>query len=223
LSPKLNLRTFAEDYADPSTLLRANEYLAKRGDVRVKDWASWVANATFKTDAERARALNAAESKDPLPDPDSISFLKMQAVTRMVILKVMKENNIDLFVNPENTLPAFLLGGAPEPEVNGRGSASCCQRFTALLGSPEIDVPAGFTTVSYDPQFVLSADKKRYNAVTGDVKVNLPHPLPISMMFWAGPGSDADLIKAASAYESATHHRIPPPAFGPVGGQGAKR
>ena len=36
------------------------------------------------------------------------------------------------------------------------------------------------------------------------------------MMFWSGPGSDAAVIKAASAYEAATHHRKPPPAFGPV-------
>jgi Asp-tRNA(Asn)/Glu-tRNA(Gln) amidotransferase A subunit family amidase len=40
--------------------------------------------------------------------------------------------------------------------------------------------------------------------------------MPISMMFWAGPGSDAEVIKVASAYEAATHHRVPPPAFGPV-------
>jgi amidase len=216
LSDKINLRSISERYANPTTLLHMNEYLARRGDAHVQDWTSWVDNATFKTDAERARALNAAESTDPRPDPDAISYLKMQSVNRMVVMKVMKENKIDVFVNPENTLPAFLLGDAPEPEVNDRGSASCCQRFTALLGSPEIDVPAGFVTGSYDPKFELSADKKEYIAVTGDVKVILPHPLPISMMFWAGPGSDPDVIKAASAYEAATHHRIPPPAFGPV-------
>ena len=216
LSDKISLRGISEGYANPATILRANEYLARRGDARVKDWASWVANATFKTDAERARALNAAESKDPRPDPDAISFLKMQSVNRMVIMKVMQENKIDVFVNPENTLPPYRLGGAAEPGVNNRESASCCQRFTALLGSPEVDVPAGFTTVSYDPKYVLSPDKKRYIAVTGDVKVDLPHPLPISMMFWSGPGSDTEVIKAASAYEAATHHRVPPPAFGPL-------
>ena len=216
MSNKITLRSISEGYANPATILRANEYLARRGDARVKDWASWVANATFKTDAARARALNAAESKDPRPDPDAISYLKMQSVNRMVILKVMQENKIDVFVNPEQTTTAYLLGGASEPEVNDRGSNSCCQRFTALLGSPEIDVPAGFVTVAYDPKYVLSPDKKKYIAVTGDVKVDLPNPLPISMMFWAGPGSDPDVIKAASAYEAATHHRVLPPAFGPV-------
>ncbi len=41
-------------------------------------------------------------------------------------------------------------------------------------------------------------------------------PMPVSMMFWAGPGSDAAVIRIGSAYESATHHRKPPAAFGPL-------
>jgi hypothetical protein len=38
-------------------------------------------------------------------------------------------------------------------------------------------------------------------------------------MFWAGPGNDPEVIKVASAYEAATHHRVPPPAFGPLPGE----
>jgi Asp-tRNA(Asn)/Glu-tRNA(Gln) amidotransferase A subunit family amidase len=145
-----------------------------------------------------------------------VSYLEMQSVLRMIVLKVMYENKIDVFVNPEQTTAPYLLGGAPEPEVNDRSSQSCCQMFTALLGGPEADVPAGYTTIAYDPKYVLTADKKRYIAVTGSVESKLPHPMPISMMFWAGPGSDADVIKVSSAYEAATHHRVPPPAFGPL-------
>ncbi len=225
LSDKINLRTIAAGYGDPSTLLATNRYLEARGDERVKDWASWVANARFKTDDERARAVNAVSNKDPRPKAGALSYLEMQRVMRMIILKVMYENKIDVFVNPENTLPQFLLGNAPEPELNGRPSASCCQRFTALLGGPEADVPAGYNSITYDPRYVLSEDKTRYIAVTGDVESKMPHPMPISLMFWSGPGSDADVIKVASAYEAATHHRVPPPAFGPVPGptQSAKR
>jgi Asp-tRNA(Asn)/Glu-tRNA(Gln) amidotransferase A subunit family amidase len=224
LSDKINLRTITTGLANPSTLLLTNQYLAARGDARVKDWASWVANAKFKTGQEEARSRNAVSNMDPRPG-GGLPYLEMQAVLRMIVLKVMYENKIDVFVNPENTLPPYLLGGAAEPEVNGRGSASCCGTFTALLGGPEADVPAGFTTITYDPQFVLSADKKQYIPVTGDVESKLPHPMPISMMFWAGPGGDSDVIKVASAYEAATHHRVPPPAFGPVSAptQNAKR
>jgi Asp-tRNA(Asn)/Glu-tRNA(Gln) amidotransferase A subunit family amidase len=216
LSEKINLRSITDGLTNPANLLLANRYLSDRGDERVKDWASWVANATFKNDEERARATNAVSVTDPRPTAGSISYSQMQSVVRMIVMKVMYENKIDVFVNPEQTTPPYLLGGALEPEVNGRGSQSCCQRFTALLGSPEIDVPAGYVTTTYDPKYILNEDKTEYIAVTGTVESRLPHPMPISMMFWGGPGTDPDVIKAASAYEAATHHRVPPPAFGPL-------
>jgi Asp-tRNA(Asn)/Glu-tRNA(Gln) amidotransferase A subunit family amidase len=142
--------------------------------------------------------------------------MTMQILLRMVVLKVMYENGIDVFVNPEQTVPPTLVGRAPEPEINNRPAYSCCGRFTALMGAPEVDVPAGYVRVAYEPRYELSADHTTYAEVPGTVKSQLPHPMPISMMFWAGPGSDADTIKAASAYEAATHHRVPPPAFGPL-------
>ena len=182
----------------------------------MKDWASWVANAKFKTDEDLARATNAVTDQDPRSDPNGISYLKMQSVMRMVILKVMYENNIDVFVNPEQTTAPYLLGSAPEPEVNNRPSLSCCGAFTALLGAPEAEIPAGYSKIAYDPKYVLSADKKSYIAVTGSVKTEIPHPMPVSLMVWSGPGSDSDVIKVASAYEAATHHRVPPAAFGPL-------
>ena len=217
LSSKINLRTIARvAYGDPSALLATNEYLMARGDERIKDWPAWVANANFKTDEERARAVNAIRNKDPRPEPGTIPYLQMQSVMRMVILKVMYENKIDVFVNPEQTLPQYLLGHASEPEANGRASSGCCERLTALLGGPEIAVPAGFNQITYDPKYQLSADKTTYIEVTGDVRSTMAHPMPISLLFWAGPGFESDVIKAASAYEAATHHRVPPPMFGPV-------
>jgi Asp-tRNA(Asn)/Glu-tRNA(Gln) amidotransferase A subunit family amidase len=223
LSDKINIRTIAEgSYANPSTLTPMDQYLAERGDARVKDWASYVANSNFKSDEERIRAQNAVGKEDPrAPNPDSISYLEMQSVMRMIVLKVMYENKIDVFVNPEQTVPPDLLGGAPEPDVNGRPSRSCCTGFTALLGGPEADVPAGYVTTVYNPHYALNADKKEYMTVDGDVPSKLAHPMPISMMFWAAPGSDTDVIKVASAYEAATHHRVPPPSFGPVPGESA--
>ena len=164
-------------------------------------------------------AQNAVGNTDPRPSPVGVSYLEMQSVYRMILLKMMYENKIDAFVNPEQTTPPYLLGGAPEPEVNNRASISCCTAFTALLGAPEAVVPAGYTTITYDPTYVLSADKKSYVATTGSVESKLPHPMPISLMFWAGPGNEPALIKAASAYEEATHHRIPPKDFGPIPGE----
>ena len=216
LSEKLTLRRISGRLGNPRSPFVLNKYLAERGDSRVKDWASFVANTKWENDTQRAGAENAIADKDPRAEPDSVSYLKMQAVLRMVILKVMYENNIDVFVNPEQTTAPYKLGYAGEPEVNDRPTISCCTAFTALLGGPEMDVPAGYTQISYDPQYALSPDRKTYLEVTGDVESRMPNPMPISMMFWSGPGSDASVIKAGSAYESATHHRVPPPAFGPL-------
>jgi len=219
LSDKINLRTISSGMDNFKSPFTVNKYLAERGDARVKDWASWVPNAKWENDDHRAGSENAVGVQDLRGEPDMLSYLKMQTMFRLVVLKVMYENNIDLFVNPENTLPPFKIGGPGEPTANGRPSASCCQQFTAMLGGPEIDVPAGYVQTVYEPQYVLSADKKRYNTVTGGVASKLSHPMPISLMFWAGPGSDSTVIKASSAYEAATHHRVPPPAFGPVPGE----
>jgi hypothetical protein len=63
--------------------------------------------------------------------------------------------------------------------------------------SPEIDVPAGYEQVTYDPQYVLSEDRKTCRSF-GTMKSMLL-TMPISLMFWAGLNEPA-LIKAASAY-----------------------
>jgi hypothetical protein len=36
------------------------------------------------------------------------------------------------------------------------------------------------------------------------------------VMFFGRPFGEPTLFRIASAYESATHHRMPPPDFGPV-------
>ena len=222
LSGKLNLRRISSGgFSNSSSEFAMNEYLLARGDARVRDQASLTANAKSERAAPPPGPGSATLSTNTRnrQNSSSISYLKMQVVMRMVIQKVMSENHIDAFVNPEQTTPPYKLGGPGEPEVNNRTSASCCMGFTALIGAPEIDVPAGYTQVAYDPQYVLSADRMTYSEVTGTVKSMLPNPMPISLMFWAGPGNEPALIKAASAYEEATHHRIPPKDFGPIPGE----
>jgi amidase len=216
LSDQINLRRISAGLDNPQGPFGVNQYLRARGDARVKDWASWVANAKFESAAERAVSQNAALVTDHRPKPDGVSFLKMQNALRLVVQKVMYENHIDAFVNPEQTTPPYKLGGPAEPMINYRPTHSCCAAFTALLGGPEIEVPAGYNQVVYEPQYALSPDKKAYTEVTGTVESKLRRPMPVSMMFWAGPGAEPALIKAASAYEVATHHRVPPSSFGPV-------
>jgi hypothetical protein len=116
-----------------------------------------------------------------------------------------------VFVHPENTVPTPKIQG---PNV---GTASL-DGITPFLQIPKIVVPAGFTDVIYEPRYVLNPDKTDYISVLapGTRQSKLPHPMPIAMTFLSGQGEEPALIKVGTAYESATHHRRPPPAFGPL-------
>ena len=180
--------------------------------------ASLHANTKYFSDAARAGSQNWVGVDDIRSDGNT-ERIKMREVMRLVLVKVMRENGLDVLVNPENTVPHQKLGGPSEPIINGRGASGATQVVTALLGIPEIVVPAGFSQVVYEPRFVLNAARNDYNAITGAERSLLDTPLPIGMMFWAGPGDEAAVLKAASAYEAATTHRVPPPAFGPLPGE----
>ncbi len=71
----------------------------------------------------------------------------------------------------------------------------------------------------YEPRFVLSDDKKSYTQVAGMTPSKMSHPLPVSLEFWGGPGDEPVMLKIASAYEAATHHRKPPEGFPALRGE----
>jgi len=141
----------------------------------------------------------------------------MHTLFRYAILKVMRENHIDVFVHPNLTIPPGKTGGPQEPAADGRAAAGFA--ITDLLGVPEIVVPAGFNDATYEPQFVLSGDKKTYNQMAGTTPSKMAHPMPVSLEFWGGPGDEPVMLKIASAYEAATHHRKPPAAFPALAGE----
>ncbi len=123
----------------------------------------------------------------------------------------MYQNDIDVFVHPENTVPTPRIQG---PNV---GTASL-DGMTPFLQIPKIVVPAGFTQAIYEPQYALNPAKTNFVSVLApDTKPSqLPHPMPIAITFLAGQGDEPALIKVGTAYEAATHHRSPPPAFRPI-------
>ena len=215
LSPRMNLRRVTLSPQALSFAFHIDQYLVRRGDERVTDMASLDANTSYYSAAAEAGSANWAALDDVRSDGNT-ERMKMRAVLQLALVKVMRENRLDVLVNPENTLPHQKVGGPSEPTVNGRGASGATQTITALIGVPEIAVPAGFNDVVYEPRFVLNAAGDGYDAVPGYEPSVLDTPLPISMMFWAGPGDEAAVLKAASAYEAATRHRVPPPDFGPL-------
>ena len=215
--PNLNLRRITIFPRTSSFKFHLSQYLLRRGDAKVKDWPSLNANATYYSGDKVAAFINWQNLAD-IRSNGLTERIKMREVMQRVVLKVMRENNLDVLVNPLTTIPIPKIGGPVEPEANSRPSNRFA--FTADAGIPEIIVPAGFNRIVYEPKFMLSADTKSYRSVSGAEKTLLDAPgLPISLSFWAGPGEESTILKAASAYEAATKHRRPPAAFGPLTGE----
>jgi Asp-tRNA(Asn)/Glu-tRNA(Gln) amidotransferase A subunit family amidase len=163
-------------------------------------------------------AQNAAtQNVQDIRATEGIDRIKMQSVFRLAVLKVMYENNIDVFVHPNVGVPQWKIGVDREPTIGGRSAAG--PSITDLLGVPEVTVPAGYNQIVYDPKYVLSADKKSYALVAGTEQSSMTHPMPFSINFWAGPGDEPTVLKVASSYEAATQHRVAPSAFGAIKGE----
>jgi amidase len=217
LPPNLNIRCITNFPRTSSFRFHLAQYLHQRNDARVKDFATLNANATYYSDDKLAAFINWENTKD-IRSEGITERMKMREVMQRVVLKVMRENNLDVLVSPLTTIPIPKIGGPVEPEVNSRPS----NRFalTADAGIPEVVVPAGFNRIVYEPKFTLSQDTKSYRNITGSERTLLEGlGLPISLSFWAGPGEEAMLVKVAAAYEAATNHRRAPPAFGPLPGE----
>jgi amidase len=212
LSENLNIRRLLT--GEPPTLggqFTVAKNLAERGDTRVSDWDSFVANAKWFSDATRVNAESSVSIQDIRAEGKD-ERVKMSAVLNLMINRVMYENNLDALVNVRTTIPITKILGPGEPAITAGRQGSITDRG----GFPEIIIPGPFNQIEYEPQFALNATKTGYITVTGTEQSLLPRPLPVGIMFWGSQGTEPTLLKVASAYEAATHHRTPPPDFGPL-------
>jgi amidase len=217
LTDKVRMNNFANFAGTPcgTSLCSDNRfdldrYLRERGDTRITDWASWVANAKFRQSESLAGAQNWAAFSEHFA-AGKAERLARSHVARMALQRVMFENGIDVFVHPENTVPTPKIQG---PNV-GEASLDGISPFFQI---PRIAVPAGVTDTIVEPAFSLNSEGKDFVSVIppGTAPSKLPHPLPVSLTFFSGQGEEAALIRVGTAYESATHHRFAPPMLGPV-------
>jgi amidase len=194
-------------------LVNVNEYLAARGDSRIVNWAAWVANAKFRQDTSRAGALNwAAKTPDVKATAEGMAdkFLRSQ-MGRLALQTMMAESGIDLFVHPESTIPTPKIQG---PSVG----AISLESITPFLQIPRIVVPAGMNDIVVEPQYALNNNRTDYVSVVVEdtPQTRMRSPMPIAITFFANQGDEPLLIRVGTAYEAATGHRTPPPAFGPL-------
>ena len=216
LSDKLNLRSINRLGSAASFSLHMATYLKRRGDEKVFDWSSLNAN-TKNYEEGRSVAMKNWENKLDTRSDGIAEKMQMREVMRTMILKVMYENDIDVFVNPTITVPPAKNGYASQPQVNDRPIG----RFplSANAGIPEVTVPAGFNQIIFEPAFALNEAKDKYISVANETtQTTMDAPMPFGISFWGGPGDEPVVLKIAATYEAATKHRAPPPAFGPLKG-----
>jgi Asp-tRNA(Asn)/Glu-tRNA(Gln) amidotransferase A subunit family amidase len=185
-----------------------NLYLRERGDANIRSNADLAAKATFYADPnfpDRRQARLNAEKSQVL---DTSARVQSRVALQIMLLQCMQEQRLDALVAPTATVPPRKLTAPREPAVNGRSPVGWS--FIGQQGLPVMTVPAGFTTEVWDR--ARDGDGTR---LVGPVAASLP----VGVDFIARPFDEPTLFRIASAYEAATKHRRPPPAFGPVPGE----
>jgi Asp-tRNA(Asn)/Glu-tRNA(Gln) amidotransferase A subunit family amidase len=207
----LNLRSFGTALSVGESKYSLELYLRERGDAKIKTLKDLIDNSKAYTDTSPdggARLTAGSENTNSAMTLDNSNRWLMRFSVQQIVLQGMEELRLDAMVCPTGNIPPYVLGQPLEPILNGRGPS--IWSFLGTQGFPELGVPAGFTTQVYD--------RVRDGSAPGGTRLVGPVPatLPVSVMFFGRPFSEPTLFRIASAYESATHHRTPPPEFGPV-------
>src|SRR5258706_1720665 len=111
---------------------------------------------------------------------------------------------VEMFENPSLTPEGITIRSLGQSQSIGE-SRYMTERYRTERG-----VRAGCTTQVHD--------RVRDGSAPGGTRLKDPIPakLPLSVMFFGRPFGEPALFRIASAYENATHHREPPPDFGPL-------
>jgi amidase len=207
----LNLRNFGPGTSVGESKYSLELYLKERGDANIKTLKDLTEKAKSYSDTSPdggARPAAGPENTNNATTLDNANRWLMRFAVQQIVLQGMEELHLDAMVCPTGNIPPYILGHPLEPILNGRGPS--IWSFLGTQGFPELGVPAGFTTEVYD--------RVRDESAPGGTRLVGPVPatLPVSVMFFGRPFGEPTLFRIASAYESATHHRTPPPDFGPV-------
>ena len=224
---RLDIATIQQQELAPTFRFHISQYLMRRAadwaalgvTETLADWAALNARSKFWGDDQRAAFLNWEDVADPRNRLDGRQGVNERIMLRELLrrldMMVLLENRLDALVRLHTPLPPGRIGGAEEPGV--AQNLRLESFYGPNAGLTEVLVPAGYVQTAYDPVFTLSADRMRYVPTYSEVPTALPAPgLPFSLVFRAEPGQEGVLLRIASAYEAASRHRVPPPAFAPL-------
>jgi Asp-tRNA(Asn)/Glu-tRNA(Gln) amidotransferase A subunit family amidase len=208
----MTLRSIGQGQSVGESRFMIERYLRERGDARIKTMKDLNEQSKALTDTRpdsgsNARGGGGGDNRNAMTLDNADRWLTRFAV-QQIVLQAMEEMKLDAMITPTGNIPPYILGRPLEPTLNGRGPS--IWSFLGTQGFPQLGVPAGFTTSVYD--------RVRDSSAPGGTRLTDPTParLPLSVMFFGRPFGEPTLFRIASAYEQATHHRKPPPGFGPV-------
>ena len=187
-------------------------YLRERGDASIKTLKDLNERSKPLTDTRPDSGSNArgggGENNRSAMTLDNADRWLLRFAVQQIVLLAMEDMKLDAMITPTGNIPPYILGRPLEPVLNGRGPS--IWSFLGTQGFPQLGVPAGFTTKVYD--------RVRDSSAQGGTRLTEPTPakLPLSVMLFGRPFGEPVLFRIASAYEHATHHREPPPDFGPL-------
>ncbi len=177
-------------------------YLKERGDPNIQTIMDLITKANFWTDPVIPNRKANLENTNAALTFANQSALQNRFALQTVVFQCFAELKLDAVTYPTGSVHPPILTSPEEPGINDRPSS--IWTFINSRGFPAITVPAGFTTQVYD------RDASR------NLIGPIPAKLPVGIDFLALPFGEPMLFKIASAYEGATHHRSPPPDFGPL-------
>ncbi len=198
---------------------RAADWKALGCTETLVDFPTLNARSKFWGDDQRAAFKNWEEVSDPRNSLDQRQGVNerimLRELLRRVDMMVILENRLDALVRLHTPWPPALIGGAYQYDIRSNLRPESFNGPNA--GLTEVLIPAGYVTTVYDPVFALSADGSQYVSAPSNQPTTIAAPgLPFSLVFRAEPGREDVILKIASAYESASKRRVPPPAFGPL-------
>jgi Asp-tRNA(Asn)/Glu-tRNA(Gln) amidotransferase A subunit family amidase len=204
----LSLRTLGAFGAQGEGKYMTNKYLRERGDANITSNADLINKATFYQDPNFPDRKQMRENVERQRELNTSVRLQSRFAVQQIVLQCMQEQRLDALVAPTATIPPPILNGPREPNVNGRSPVGWS--LLGQQGFPVMTVPAGFTTEVWDR--VREGNGTR---LVGPIRAKLP----VGVDFVGRPFDEPLLFRIASAYESATKHRTPPPDFGPLPGE----
>ena len=177
-------------------------YIRERGDAEIQSLTDLYEKANFwESQPSIGNRRGSLVSADQALTLATASSHQDRFTVQTVVYDCFASMDLDAVVYPSSNIAPGIATSPELPSVNDRGT-----NWTTISvhGFPALTVPAGFTTQIYDRSPVD-------NSIAP-----VPARMPVGIDVLALPFGEPAVFAIGAAFEQATRHRTPPPAFGPL-------